>query len=119
MRRGVGFAVGFKNIGFSEGYDDYSTARVRLADGVATVTCACAEIGQGFVTLAQQITREILGVDEVVLAPADTSIGSAGSTSASRQTWISGGAVEAAARSRAGATPRRGGRGPRRRCRRR
>jgi len=98
LRRGVGFAVGFKNIGFSEGFDDYSTARVRLADGVATVTCACAEIGQGFVTLAQQITREILGVDEVVLAPADTSIGSAGSTSASRQSWISGGAVEAAAR---------------------
>ncbi len=29
--RGVGFAVGFKNVGFSEGFDDYSTARVRLA----------------------------------------------------------------------------------------
>ena len=106
VRRGVGFAVGFKNIGFTEGYDDYSTARVRLADGVATVTCACAEIGQGFVTLAQQITREVLGVDEVVLAPADTSIGSAGSTSASRQTWISGGAVEAAADAVRGAAPR-------------
>jgi xanthine dehydrogenase D subunit len=97
VRRGVGFAVGFKNIAFSEGFDDYSTARVRLADGVATVTCACAEVGQGFVTLAQQITREVLGVDEVVLSPADTSIGSAGSTSASRQTWMSGGAVLAAA----------------------
>ena len=58
VRRGVGFAVGFKNIGFSEGFDDYSTARVRLADGVATVTCACAEVGQGFVTLAQQIARD-------------------------------------------------------------
>jgi CO/xanthine dehydrogenase Mo-binding subunit len=97
LRRGVGFAVGFKNIAFSEGADDFSTARVRLERGVATVTCACAEVGQGFVTLAQQITREVLGVDEVVLAPADTSIGSAGSTSASRQTWMSGGAVLAAA----------------------
>jgi len=96
VRRGTGFAVGFKNIGFSEGYDDYSTARVRLADGVATVTCACAEVGQGFVTLAQQITRDALGVDEVVLSPADTAIGTAGSTSASRQTWVSGGAVLAA-----------------------
>ena len=28
--RGVGFAVGFKNIAFAEGFDDYSTARVRL-----------------------------------------------------------------------------------------
>ena len=93
----MGFAVGFKNIAFSEGFDDYSTARVELDDGVATVTCACAEVGQGFVTLAQQITRDVLGIDEVVLAPADTSIGSAGSTSASRQTWVSGGAVLAAA----------------------
>src|SRR4029077_12710056 len=28
--RGVGYAVGFKNVGYSEGFDDYSTARVRL-----------------------------------------------------------------------------------------
>lgn len=97
VRRGVGFALGFKNLCFSEGFDDYSTARVRVDAGVATVTCACAEVGQGFVTLAQQITREVLGVDDVVLAPADTRIGSAGSTSASRQTWMSGGAVQAAA----------------------
>jgi len=97
VRRGSGFAVGFKNIAFSEGFDDFSTARVRLDRGVATVTCACAEVGQGFVTIAQQFTREVLGVDEVVLAPADTMIGSAGSTSASRQTWMSGGAVKAAA----------------------
>jgi xanthine dehydrogenase D subunit len=95
--RGEGFAVGFKNIAFSEGFDDFSTARVRLDRGVATVTTACAEVGQGFVTIAQQFTREVLGVDEVVLAPADTTIGSAGSTSASRQTWMSGGAVKAAA----------------------
>ena len=97
VRRGVGYALGFKNLCFSEGFDDYSTARVHVEGGVATVTCACAEVGQGFVTLAQQITREVLGVDDVVLAPADTRIGSAGSTSASRQTWMSGGAVQAAA----------------------
>ena len=28
VRRGIGYAVGFKNICFSEGFDDYSTARV-------------------------------------------------------------------------------------------
>ena len=36
VRRGVGFAVGIKNVCFSEGFDDYSTARVRIsadADG--------------------------------------------------------------------------------------
>ncbi|MGH9074564.1 MAG: xanthine dehydrogenase subunit D, partial [Acidimicrobiales bacterium] len=99
VKRGVGFAVGYKNLMYSEGFDDYSTARCRLERGLVTVTCAAAEVGQGFVTLAQQIAREVLGVDEVVLGPAETSgIGSAGSTSASRQTWMSGGAVEAACR---------------------
>ncbi len=98
VRRGVGLAVGFKNLMYSAGFDDYSTARVRLEDGVATVTCAAAEVGQGFVTLAQQIVREVLGIDEVIVSPAETvTIGSSGSTSASRQTWMSGGAVERAA----------------------
>jgi CO/xanthine dehydrogenase Mo-binding subunit len=51
------------------------------------------------VTLVQQIAREVLDIDDVIVAPAETaSIGSAGSTSASRQTWMSGGAVEAACR---------------------
>jgi CO/xanthine dehydrogenase Mo-binding subunit len=109
IRRGIGFAVGFKNLMFSEGFDDYSTAACRLENGVVTITCACAEVGQGFVTLVRQIAHEVLGVDDVVIAPADTSIGSAGSTSASRQTWMSGGAVQAAceavkARLDAGAT---------------
>jgi xanthine dehydrogenase D subunit len=97
VRRGVGFAVGIKNLMFSGGYDDFSEARCRLEDGVATITCAAVEVGQGFVTLAQQITREVLNVENVVLAPAGTvGIASAGSTSASRQTWMSGGAVQAA-----------------------
>ena len=96
VRRGVGFAASIKNLMFSEGFDDYSTAACRLSDGVATVTCACVEVGQGFVTLAQQIAREVLGVQQVLLNPANTAIGSAGSSSASRQTWMSGGAVLAA-----------------------
>ena len=97
VRRGEAVALGFKNLMFSEGFDDSSAAVCRIEDGVATVTCACAEVGQGFVTLAQQIAREVLGVSEVVLAPAETAtVGSAGSTSASRQTWMSGGAVQAA-----------------------
>jgi xanthine dehydrogenase D subunit len=96
VRRGVGFAVGFKNLMYAEGYRDGSSARCRLVDGLATVTCAAAEVGQGFVTIAQQIARTVLGVSDVLVAPADTSIGSAGSTSASRQTWMSGGAVERA-----------------------
>ena len=30
MQRGIGWSVTYKNVGFSEGFDDYSTARVRL-----------------------------------------------------------------------------------------
>ena len=100
LRRGVGYAVGFKNVGFSEGFDDYSTARVRLelADGrpVVNVHTAAAEVGQGLVTVCAQVARTELGVEEVVVHPSDTSVGSAGSSSASRQTYCTGGAVQAA-----------------------
>ncbi|WP_424890466.1 xanthine dehydrogenase subunit D [Streptomyces sp. XH2] len=100
--RGVGYAVGIKNVGFSEGFDDYSTARVRLevvaGQPVATVHTAMAEVGQGGVTVHAQIARTELGVTRVVLRPADTRVGSAGSTSASRQTYVTGGAVRQACR---------------------
>jgi CO/xanthine dehydrogenase Mo-binding subunit len=96
VRRGIGFAVGFKNLMYAEGYMDGSTAGCRLERGQATITCAAAEVGQGFVTLVAQIARTVLGVADVLVAPADTSMGSAGSTSASRQTMMSGGAVERA-----------------------
>jgi len=100
IARGIGYAVGYKNVGFSEGYDDYSTARVRLevigGEPVVTVHTAAAEVGQGLVTIEQQICRTELGVGNVVVVPKDTGIGSAGSTSASRQTYVTGGAVKAA-----------------------
>ncbi|MBO0827654.1 MAG: xanthine dehydrogenase subunit D [Streptosporangiales bacterium] len=102
VRRGVGYGVGIKNVCFSEGSDDYATARVRLAvrDGepVAYVRTAAAEVGQGLVTVQEQIARTELGVTRVVLDAADTTIGSAGSSSASRQTYMTGGAVQAACR---------------------
>ena len=103
IRRGVGYAVAYKNVAFSEGFDDYSTARVRLAiighEPVATVHTAAAEVGQGLVTVEQQICRTELGVERVVVAPKDTQVGSAGSSSASRQTYVTGGAVKAACES--------------------
>ncbi len=100
VRRGVGYAVAYKNVGFSEGYDDYSTARVRLevlgGEPTVTVQTAAAEVGQGLVTVEQQICRTELGVTNVVSYPKDTSVGSGGSTSASRQTYVTGGAIQAA-----------------------
>jgi xanthine dehydrogenase D subunit len=98
--RGVGYAIGIKNVCYSEGFDDFATARVRLeligGEPVALVHTAAAEVGQGLVTVQAQVARTELGVARVVIATADTSVGSAGSSSASRQTYMSAGAVRAA-----------------------
>jgi xanthine dehydrogenase D subunit len=96
--RGIGWGVSMKNLMYSEGFDDYATARCTLTNGIASLKFATSEVGQGFVTLAPQIARSVLGVDQVVQEVSDTQIGSAGSTSASRQTWMSGGAVDGACR---------------------
>ena len=97
VHRGVGFAIGWKNLMFAEGFDDYSTASCTIADGEIRVKSACAEVGQGFVTVIRQIVRTVfdlpVGFEPMIESP-DTGIGSAGSTSASRQTWMSGGAVK-------------------------
>ena len=93
VKRGIGYAASIKNLMFSEGFDDFSEARCIISDGEVLIKSACVEVGQGFVTLVSQIVEETLGISDVTILPVDTSIGSAGSTSASRQTWMSGGAV--------------------------
>jgi xanthine dehydrogenase D subunit len=98
--RGVGYGVGIKNVGFSEGFDDHSTARVRVevvaGEPSVLVHTAAAEVGQGLVTVLAQIARTELGVATVAIHPADTRVGSSGSSSASRQTYVTGGAVKEA-----------------------
>lgn len=95
--RGVAYAIGAKAIGYSGGFDDYSTARVRLsiADGepLVEVHTAAVDVGQGILTMQAQIARTELGVERVVVRTADTQVGNAGSTDASRQSWMTGGAV--------------------------
>ena len=111
VRRGVGFALGFKNICYSEGFDDFCTARVVLrADGGAVVHSAAAEVGQGVTGVILQVARTELGTDEVTLAPSATaSVGSAGSASASRMTWMAAGAVRDACRAALEERDKRGG----------
>ncbi|WP_433871688.1 xanthine dehydrogenase subunit D [Saccharopolyspora sp. CA-218241] len=98
--RGIGYGVTIKNICYAEGADDFSTARVRLqvigGEPAAMVHTAAAEVGQGLVTVQQQIARTELGVERVTIHPNDTSVGPAGSSSASRQTYMTGGAVQVA-----------------------
>jgi len=111
VRRGVGFAVGYKNICYSEGFDDSCAARVILrADGSAEVHCAAAEVGQGTVGVILQVARTELATDAIVLGPATTStVGSAGSASASRMTWMAAGAVQQACREALAERERLGG----------
>jgi CO/xanthine dehydrogenase Mo-binding subunit len=111
VRRGVGFAVGFKNVCYSEGFDDYCTARVVLAeDGSAEVHCASAEVGQGVSDVILQVARLELGTEDVTLASGSTAhVGSAGSASASRMTWMAAGAVQTACRAALEERERSGG----------
>ncbi|MDF1595528.1 MAG: molybdopterin-dependent oxidoreductase [Acidimicrobiia bacterium] len=96
--RGVGYAVGFKNLAFSEGFDDFAEARLTLTPVGIDIHTAAIEVGQGMVTVLEQITRTVTGVESVRVVFDHTSqIGSAGSTSASRQTQMAGGAVMRAA----------------------
>jgi CO/xanthine dehydrogenase Mo-binding subunit len=111
VKRGVGFAVGFKNIGYSEGFDDYTAARVRVyEDGSAEVHCAAAEVGQGVANVILQVARTELGTNDVALAPHTTAtVDSAGSASASRMTWMAAGAVRDACRAALEKRERKGG----------
>ncbi|MEU5049839.1 molybdopterin cofactor-binding domain-containing protein [Streptomyces sp. NPDC021096] len=98
VRRGVGYGVGMVHMLGAEGTDEVSTATVKVSGSVATVICAAVETGQGFSTLARQIVQDVLGIDEVYVAPVDTDQPPCGPAAHSRHTWVSGGAVERAAR---------------------
>jgi CO/xanthine dehydrogenase Mo-binding subunit len=114
LRRGVGFAVGFKNIAYSEGFDDYAAARVRLTadDGgalLAEVHFAGAEVGQGATDVVELVARTELPGAEILLAPAGTAgVDSSGSSSASRLTYMACGAVQLACRAARAELARRG-----------
>ena len=95
VRRGIGFAVGIKNIAFSESPNDFAEARAVLTSEGLEVHTAAAEVGQGMVTVIEQIARSATGIGNVrVVFDHTGQIGAAGSTSASRQTQMAGGAAQ-------------------------
>lgn len=98
VRRGVGYAIGMVHQLGAEGADEVSTATVKVEGTVATVLCSAVETGQGFAILARQIVQDVLGVEEVHLAPVDTDQPPAGPGCRGRHTWVSAGAVERAAK---------------------
>jgi CO/xanthine dehydrogenase Mo-binding subunit len=104
MKRGQGFAAGFKNIGFSFGYQENCWAKIELK-GKAEIDHvilyhASAEVGQGTHTVMVQMAAEAVGVpvERVKLISSDTAtMGDSGSVSASRMTFMSGNAIRGAA----------------------
>lgn len=104
LRRGIGFACGFKNVGFSFGAPEHSWATVRLSGGSeiekVSVFHAGADCGQGAHTVMAQIAAETIGVslDRVEMIVSDTALtGNSGSASASRMTFMAGNAIKGAA----------------------
>ncbi|HHY93414.1 MAG TPA: molybdopterin-dependent oxidoreductase, partial [Firmicutes bacterium] len=106
-RWGIGVASSFKNVGYSFGFDDKSTARVELSlDGEgrilgAELAIGASEVGMGVHTVLTQLAAETLGLspDKVKLLEVDTArVPDAGSSSASRHTYVSGNAVVGACR---------------------
>ena len=107
VRRGLGVACAYKNVGYSFGFPDRSRAAVELALGedgsilTALVRCAAVDVGQGVATALAQLAAETLGipVGRVRLAGVDTAHApNAGSSSASRHVFMSGNAVVRACR---------------------
>lgn len=103
-RRGIGYASGIKNVGYSFGFPDQATATVELVvlDGVraARVRIGAADVGQGAHLILRQIAAETLSLplDAVTIVAEDTADApNAGSASASRMTLMGGRAVKDAA----------------------
>jgi xanthine dehydrogenase D subunit len=97
IRRGVGFALGVKNHLYAGGMQEHATATVLLDRVGVEVRSAAADVGQGISSALAQIAGDALGGVPVRTAKACAAFGYAGSSSASRQTYISGGAVLQAA----------------------
>ena len=99
-KRGWGLGCMWYGIG-NTGMANPSGAFVELLDDATVlVLTGCADIGQGSNTVLAQIAAEELGVElqKVKVVSADTLVTpDAGATSASRQTYVSGNAVKAAA----------------------
>ncbi|TVQ40848.1 MAG: xanthine dehydrogenase [Spirochaetaceae bacterium] len=112
-RLGIGFASAYKNVGIGKGMPDEASAAVELGPaGRFTVYVGATDIGQGSDTIMAQIAADTLGVpyETVSVVSSDTACcPDAGMTTASRQTYISGNAVAAAARTLKSRLDRQGG----------
>jgi CO/xanthine dehydrogenase Mo-binding subunit len=104
IRHGIGIAAGMKNLGYSFGFPEQSTATVEVQGRGevenALVRVGAADVGQGSHLALRQIASEVLGLplDHIEMITDDSSEApNAGSASASRLTLMAGRAVHDAA----------------------
>lgn len=101
-RIGVGVASSMKNVGLGGGKNDEAEAVVELTpEGTLLVRAGCADLGGGAETAMAQLAAEITGVPLAAIRThfGDTLLDPPGAmTTASRETFITGNAVVAAAR---------------------
>lgn len=104
IKRGIGFACSFKNIGFSHGFREtceltlelYGTAEIEKV----IVKLNASEVGQGTQTVIAQMASEALSVpvEMIEVKMPDTNLaGDSGPVSASRMTFMAGNAIREAA----------------------
>lgn len=102
IKRGVGIAVCQHGNGFGNARIDQCGAAVEIdEDGIFTVYTGCQEIGQGVTTTVTIIAAEELGVglDKIKVVCGDTGLTpDSGPTTGSRNTYMVGNAVIAAAK---------------------
>jgi CO/xanthine dehydrogenase Mo-binding subunit len=104
LRRGLGIACSFKNVGFSFGAPEQCTATIEIhgKKDIERVVLrhAGADVGQGNHTVMTQMAADAVGVpvDKVELIASDTAgTSDSGSASASRLTFMSGNSIRGAA----------------------
>ena len=103
LLRGTGFACAYKNVGFSFGAPEQSTAIVEIHGDVdieyVVLHHAGADVGQGAHTVMTQMAAETLGVttEKIRLIVSDTATTKdSGSASASRMTFMAGNSIRGA-----------------------
>jgi CO/xanthine dehydrogenase Mo-binding subunit len=104
LKRGIGFACSYKNVGFSYGFPEQCWATIEMHGGAeierVVLHHAGAEVGQGAHTVFAQMAAEAAGVpiEKVQLVVSDTAYtDNSGSASASRMTFMAGNAIKGAA----------------------
>jgi CO/xanthine dehydrogenase Mo-binding subunit len=104
LKKGIGFACGYKNVGFSFGAPEQCVATIEINGGAeieqVVLHHAGADVGQGAHTVMAQMAAEAVGVsvDRVKMIVSDTAqTGNSGSASASRMTFMAGNSIRGAA----------------------